>query len=192
MSVIFGIIEKDTPPPVIIIEHIIFWSICGGVIIFFLFIIAESFTGEVFISSFLFAAVFCIFIIFFRYGKDIQQKYFLVSAIYFLLFTAVTGILYIIIQKTGLYELYGRIILRMHAFYSLYGWNLTGMMVIIRWEDFPITLNTRKAIFFHWGVILLLAPAAKFIPALIFPAIAAYVLFLSVFFFSKNRVRTSS
>ncbi len=80
----------------------------------------------------------------------------------------------------------------MHAFYSLYGWNLTGMMVIIRWEDFPITLNTRKAIFFHWGVILLLAPAAKFIPALIFPAIAAYVLFLSVFFFSKNRVRTSS
>lgn len=192
LSIIFGIIENKTPSPVALFDHFAFWSICGGVIVFFLFIIAESFSGEVFISTYLFVTVLCIFLVFFRYGRRIQQKYFLVSAIYFLLFTAITGILYIIIKKTGSYELCGKIILRMHAFYSLYGWNLTGMMVIIRWEDFPIALNTRKAIFFHWGVILLLAPAAKFVPVLTVPAIASYIIFLSVFFFSGNRLRTSS
>lgn len=189
MSIIFGIIEKTDSYPVLLLEHLFFWFICGGVIVFFLFIIAQSFAGEVFISSFLFATVLCIFIMFFKYGKRMQQKYFLVSAIYFLLFTAITGILYIIIPRTGSYEFYGRIILRMHAFYSLYGWNLTGMMVILRWEDFPIALNTRKAIFFHWGVILILAPFAKFYPVLIIPAVTSYIIFLWVFFFSGSRVR---
>ncbi|HPS58674.1 MAG TPA: hypothetical protein PK514_11270 [Spirochaetota bacterium] len=192
MSIIFGILEKNIPVNVVMFGHLAFWSVCAGVIVFFLFIIAESFPGEVFISTFLFVTVLLIFLVFFRYGRRIQQKYFLVSAIYFLLFTAITGILYILIKNTGSYELQGRIILRMHAFYSLYGWNLTGMMVIIRWEDFPIALNTRKAIFFHWGVILILAPLAKFVPVLTLPAIASYIIFLSIFFFSKNKIRTSS
>lgn len=191
MSIIFGILEKNVASNVTMFEHLAFWSVCGGVIVFFLFIIAESFSGEVFISSFLFVTVLLIFLVFFRYGKKMQQKYFLVSAIYFLLFTAITGILYILIKNTGSCELQGRIVLRMHAFYSLYGWNLTGLMVITRWDDFPIALNTRKAIFFHWGVILVLAPAAKFIPLLTVPAVTAYIVFLAVFFFSGNRVRTS-
>lgn len=192
MSIIFGILEKNIPVNVVMFEHLAFWSVCAGVIVFFLFIIAESFPGEVFISTFLFVTVLLIFIVFFRYGRNIQQKYFLVSAIYFLLITAITGILYILIKQPGSYELQARIVLRMHAFYSLYGWNLTGMMVLIRWGDFPIALNTRKAIFFHWGVILVLAPVAKFLPVLSVPAIAAYIIFLAVFFFSGNRVRTSS
>jgi hypothetical protein len=117
-----------------------------------------------------------------------QQKYFLVSGIYFLMATAVTGILYIIIKQIAYDEIYGKIILRMHAYYSLYGWNLTGMMVIIRWDDFPIALKTKKGIYYHWGVILILAPFAKFFPVLIIPAVAAYTAFLAVFFFSGMRI----
>jgi hypothetical protein len=183
MSIIFGIIEDKGKTAIITGEHLSFWFICGGVIIFFLFIIVKSFHGEVFISLFLFMTVIFIFSIFFKHGKIIQQKYFLVSAIYFLMATAVTGILYILMKHINYNELHGKIILRMHAFYSLYGWNLTGMMVIIRWNDFPIALNTKKAIYYHWGVILVLAPLAKFIPQLIIPAICAYIIFLSVFFF---------
>ncbi len=192
MSIIFGILRKIDSWPVLVLEHLFFWSICGGVIVFFLFIIMESFTGEIFISVFLFITVLCIFIMFFKYGRIMQQKFFLVSAIYFLLFTALTGILYIILKKNPSYEFYNKIVLRMHAFYSLYGWNLTGMMVIIRWNDFPIMLNTGKAIFFHWGVILILAPLAKFYPVLTVPAIASYIFFLSVFFFSGNRAKSVS
>jgi len=187
MSIIFGIIEDNGNKLILTAEHFLFWFISAGVIIFFIFILFKFFAGEVFISSFLFLTVLIIFIIFFKFGKRMQQKYFLVSAIYFLMATAVTGILYIIIKQAVYDELYGKIILKMHAFYSLYGWNLTGMMVIIRWDDFPITLKTKKAIYYHWGVILILAPFAKFFPVLILPAIAAYTVFLAVFFFSGNR-----
>lgn len=184
MSIIFGIIEDKGNKIVLTTEHILFWSISAGVIVFFVFILLKFFPGEVFISSFLFLSVLYIFGIFFKYGKKMQQKYFLVSAIYFLMATAVTGIIYIILKQIAYNELCGKIILKMHAFYSLYGWNLTGMMVIIRWDDFPIALKTKKAIYYHWGVILILAPFAKFFPLLIVPAIAAYILFLAVFFFS--------
>jgi len=94
-----------------------------------------------------------------------------------------------VLTKFAFYEYYGKVILKMHAFYSLYGWNLTGMMVIIRWNDFPIALNTGKAIYYHWFVILLLAPIAKFYPAAVIPAIASYVLFLAFFFFSRKKVK---
>ncbi len=188
MSMIFGIIEDRADRKIMLLEHFLFWFICMGVIIFFIFILMKLFAGEVFISFFLFITVLFIFAVFFKYGRSMQQKYFLVSGIYFLMATAVTGILYIILKQVSYNELLGKIILRMHAFYSLYGWNLTGMMVIIRWDDFPITLKTRKAIFFHWGVILLLAPFAKFFPVLIMPAIASYIVFLAVFFFSGNMV----
>lgn len=191
MSIIFGIIEDNGDRKVLTAEHFQFWFICGGVIIFFIFIIMKSFSGEVFISSFLFITVITIFTVFFKFGRRMQQKYFLVSGIYFLMATAVTGILYIIIKPAPYDEIYGKIILRMHAFYSLYGWNLTGMMVIIRWDDFPIALKAKKAIYYHWGVILILAPFAKFFPGLIIPSIAAYTVFLGVFFFSAHRVSTS-
>ena len=192
MSIIFGIIEDRSDKRILTAEHFLFWSICMGVIIFFIFIIMKLFPGEVFISSYLFVTVLFIFAIFFKYGRRMQQKYFLVSGIYFLMATAVTGILYIILKEAAYDELYGKIILRMHAFYSLYGWNLTGMMVIIRWDDFPIALKTKKAIYFHWGVILILAPFAKFFPALIIPAIASYTLFLAVFFFSENVISSDT
>jgi len=188
MSIIFGIIENNGSKLILTAEHFLFWSINAGVIIFFIFIIMKFFPGEVFISSFLFLTVLFIFVIFFKYGRRMQQKYFLVSGIYFLMATAVTGILYIIIKQIAYNEIYGKIILRMHAFYSLYGWNLTGMMVIIRWDDFPIALKTKKGIYYHWGVILILAPFAKFFPQLIFPAVATYTIFLAVFFFSGNRI----
>lgn len=192
MSIIFGIIEDNRLKLVLTIEHVLFWFICAGVIVFFLFIIFALFPGEVFISFFLFFTVICIFVLFFKLGRRMQQKYFLVSAIYFLMATAVTGILYILVKHLSSYELYGKIILRMHAFYSLYGWNLTGMMVIIRWDDFPIALKTGKAIYFHWGVILLLAPFAKFFPYLALPAIVAYTGFIAVFFFSGNRLSSGT
>ena len=192
MSIIFGIIEDKGSKVILTVEHFLFWFISGGVIVFFIFIIMKFFHGEVFISFFLFVTVLFIFVIFFKFGEIMQQKYFLVSGIYFLMATAVTGILYIIIKQGAYDEFYGKIILRMHAFYSLYGWNLTGMMVIIRWGDFPIALKTKKAILFHWGVILILAPFAKFFPVLIFPAIAAYTVFLGVFFFSGNMISTAS
>ncbi len=150
MSIIFGIIESNGVKWLPAAEHVFFWLICGGVIIFFIFIIMKSFAGEVFISFTLCFTVAAIFMVFFRYGKIIQQKYFLVSGIYFLMATAVTGILYILMKHFLYDEFYGKLVLRMHAFYSLYGWNLTGMMVITRWEDFPIALNTKKAIYFHW------------------------------------------
>ncbi|OQA96202.1 MAG: hypothetical protein BWY23_02131 [Spirochaetes bacterium ADurb.Bin218] len=188
-SIIFSIFEDSKRHWVLYAEHFSFWTICAGVIIFFLFIIAKSFAGEVFISFTLFFTVIFIFVLFKKFGKRVQQKYFLVSGIYFLMATAITGILYILLKQLYYDEFLGKLILRMHAFYSLYGWNLTGMMVIIRWKDFPIALNTRKAIIFHWAVVLILAPLAKIYNILAIPAIISYIAFISVFFFSKNKLK---
>ncbi len=188
-SIIFGIIDKEKFRLLTIAEHLFFWFICGGVIIFFILIIMQSFPGEVFISFFLFFTVLAIFIAFFRYGSRMQQKYFLVSGMYFLLFSALTGIVYIVLSKFTFYKDYGKIVLRIHAFASLYGWNLTGMMVILRWDDFPIALNTGKILYFHWFIIMFLAPLAKFYSPLAVPAVVTYTIFITIFFFSKNKIR---
>ena len=102
---------------------------------------------------------------------------------FFLLGTAVTGVLYAALPEgsTG-YRVYGRQLLVMHSYLSLYGWNLSGLLVIMRWNDFPIRLNSRTAIMFHWIIILVLAPLGKnSVPAALL-SIAAYTVFLIIFF----------
>ena len=188
MSLIFSFMEKSDKGLFGPLKELGFWAINLGVIIFFIFIIFEQFAWQVVVTLGLFAAVIMILGIHMKLGLPQQQKQFLTSGLGFLLFTAVTGIVYIVFEIGPEYssEKY-RWLLRLHAFASLYGWNLCGLAVITRYYDFPISLNSKTLIGWHWFVVILLAPMGHLHPMLAFASVGGYMAVLYTIFFSHRR-----
>lgn len=143
MSVMFSFIRRDIGPLLRYLKQAFFWSVNLGVIVFFLFIIFEMQLAKVAIAVILFLTVVLIFGFFLLFGRDIQQKHFLLSGMVFLVFTGITGVFYIILADySTAYERWGRLLLACHAYLSLYGWSLSGLLILIRWNDFPLKLNS--------------------------------------------------
>jgi hypothetical protein len=186
LSVMFTFTVEKTPPAVRFLEHAIFWTVNLGVIIFFVFILMEWAVLQWIIATVLSVAVAAIFILFFKYGTSRQQKHFLVSGIVFLLFTAVTGIAYILVRHRGYGEQAGELVLSTHSYLSLYGWNLSGIMVILRKRDFPIRFNSYGAIAMHWITVAVLGPLGKEFPPFSVAAALCFALFLLFFFTGKR------
>jgi hypothetical protein len=173
MSVIFALMKSNGGLTTKYLKEISFWIINLGVIIFFLFILANWFIPQVFIASLLFITVSLILYLYWRQGIRLQQKSFLTSGILFLVITSITGIIYIFMEFSSTYTHEGALpLLRMHAFTALYGWNLSGLAVISRHGDFPIRLHSQKVLLLHWLTVLILCPLGFFYPL---PAIAAVI-----------------
>jgi hypothetical protein len=187
MSVMFSLMKDDIRKIIRVLKDIGFWIVNLGVIIFFLFIMFEKLYFQLVVTSILFCSVVMIFVLYEKLGIKTQQKNFLTSGMVFLLFTAVTGILYIIFQFHPDYspEKY-RLLLRIHAFASLYGWNLSGLAVICRYDDFPIMLDSKWIIIIHWITVVILAPLGyNFKPFAVF-AVVLYLILLYMILFSKG------
>ena len=75
----------------------------------------------------------------------------------------------------------------MHVFASLYGWNLCGLSVICRFNDFPIRLHSLYVIFIHWLTAVVLAPLGVFYGGFAFSAIIGYAFITLTLFFSSHR-----
>jgi len=188
MSVIFSLMKEDQPPTAIL-KELSFWVINLGVIIFFLFILANWFIPQVVIASILFLAVSLVLYLYLRLGIRLQQKAFLTSGILFLVITSITGILYILLAFSPGYDHQQALpLLRMHTFTALYGWNLSGLAVISRHGDFPIRLHSRKVILLHWLTVLILCPAGYFYPVAAIFAVLCYGWLLSILLFSHGQV----
>ena len=127
-----------------------------------------------------------IFFLFIATAPRVQQKTFLVSGMVFLLFTAITGILYILQYFHPFLDPYREYLLILHAMVSLYGWNLSGVFIIIRWNDFPIQLNSAAAIALHWTVVLVLAPLGKYSAVATLLTMVAYVTLLVIVFAGRT------
>jgi hypothetical protein len=135
------------------------------------------------IATALFAVVALMLVFFLRYGRPVQQKHFLLSGMVFLLFTGITGVLYIVLAHfPDPFATWGRLLLNSHSYLALYGWSLSGMLVLIRWNDFPLRVNSLSIIGMHWITLGIMAPLGKtsLIAALI--TISFYLYFLSLFF----------
>ncbi len=187
-SVIFNLMKNDTKGISSYLKEYGFWAINLGVITFFIFILLEMLVAQLFVTSILLGTVIMIFLLYIRLGIKAQQKNFLSSGIGFLLYTALTGILYIVMEFFP--ELYTRenirFLLSMHSFASLYGWNLSGLAIICRYHDFPLKLHSRGIILFHWVVVILLAPLGKYYLPFAILAVLCYVAMLIVIFFNKG------
>lgn len=187
MSVMFSYIRRSLAPPLYLVKQGFFWSVNLGVIIFFLFIIFDLQLAKMLIAVFLFITVILIFGYYLLLGIDVQQKHFLLSGMTFLVFTGITGVFYIVLAKyPEAHKQWGRLLLTGHAYLSLYGWSLSGLLILMRFNDFPLKLNSWLIIGFHWLVIGILAPLGKTDPFIAIAAIICYCLFLHLFFEEKD------
>lgn len=185
MSVMFSLIKDQFTPTIKVLKNIAFWVVNLGVILFFVFIIFQRFGWQLFVSSVLTCCVIMIFILYTRLGIREQQKNFLTSGMCFLLFTAVTGMLYIFLHMQGDYDReQSLLVLRLHAFASLYGWNLSGLAVLIRYFDFPIRLHSRRLIIVHWLTVAILAPLGYYYRPFAVVALVCYAWVLYNMLFS--------
>ncbi len=193
MSVMFFFIRRDISETLRYMKQAFFWTVNLGVIIFFVFIIFEMPIAKFTIATILFITVVLIFSFFLLLGVNIQQKHFLLSGMIFLVFTGITGVFYIELANfEPLYERWGRLLLTSHAYLSLYGWSLSGLLILIRWNDFPLKLNSWAIIFFHWLVIGILAPLGKTNLFFAVISLVCYCLFLHLFFAEKNSGRLTA
>ena len=189
MSVIFALMKEERILIISSLKESAFWTINLGVIIFFLFILAKLYLPQVVISVILFCTVALILFLYYHEGIRLQQKAFLTSGILFLLFTSVTGILYIFLAFSDNYDPARSLpLLRLHAFTALYGWNLSGLAVISRHGDFPIKLHSQKVIVLHWITVACLCPLGYFYPLLSIVAVAAYIWLLWMLLFNVGQV----
>lgn len=185
MSVMFSLIPDLEKPLMKVASLFAFWAVNLGVITFFLFIVAGKLWPQVAVTVVLFFTVLLIFTLFVKYVKELQQKSFLVSGMLFLLYTAITGIAYILLEiiSDGTVK-WGTLLLRLHAVAALYGWNLSGLAVIYRRYDFPIRLNSKQLIAGHWLLVGVAVPMGDQIPLVAGVAMVGYGLFLLLMFFS--------
>lgn len=195
MSVIFcqmnSLSEKGQSEPitqlVTMLKSSCFWTINLGVIIFFILILLEKLVLQVIIASILFCAVMLTYMLYRNLGTKLQQKYFLTSGMLFLVATAITGILYIVLAFSPTYqpEKY-KFLLKVHAYLSLYGWNLSGLAVLVRQQEFPIQLHSGKLVAMHWFTVLVLCPLGYYHRVFAVAAVLCYILILYFFFFRKG------
>jgi hypothetical protein len=183
MSVMFSFIKRDISPFLRIVKQTFFWTVNLGVIIFFLFIIFELATAKFIIATILFFTVTMIFSFFLLLGINVQQKHFLLSGMIFLVFTGITGVIYIVLAGfPELYTRWGKLLLSCHSYLSLYGWSMSGLLILMGWNDFPLKLNSWWVITFHWLVIAILAPLGETNLVLAVIASVCFCLFLHFFF----------
>ncbi|MBU8848260.1 MAG: hypothetical protein KOO65_06445 [Desulfobacterales bacterium] len=188
LSLVFSMLKKIEGSSAKVVMEVCFWTITLGVIIFFIFILFERFIPQIFVTAALFTAVVIVFLLYTKFADNIQQKLFLTSGIGFLILTAVSGIVYICMQMSEGYDPQKiKWLLHMHVFASLYGWNLCGLSVICRFDDFPIRLHSPTVIFIHWLTAIVLAPLGVFYGWFAIFAIIGYSFITLTLFFSSNK-----
>ena len=187
MAVIFSFMKGDFSRVILRLKNIGFWNVNLGVIIFFIFILFEMFIPQVFVTTILFLSVILIYYLFLKLGRRLQQKSFLISGMFFLLYTAVTGIAYIILKFFPSYDHENlKFFMRMHSYAALYGWNLSGLAVICRRNDFPIRLHSKTIITVHWITVILLAPLGTYYQPFAVAALISYGFVLYMILFSEG------
>jgi len=187
-SVMFSLAKADADRRIRFLRELSFWVINLGVIIFFVFIILQVFAMQVIVAFLLFIDVLLVFFLFKHDSQPIEQENYLVSGIMFLVFTSITGILitlgetYLPVQEPHSWAL----LLQIHAYLSLYGWNLSGLTVIVRFKEFPLHLHNLEIILLHWLIVSLLAPLGSLYAVFAVIALPAFASLIGLILFSQG------
>ncbi len=190
MHLLFSLSRPFTRPGRAKLAQVLFWTLNLGVITFFVFILAEWTGAELFISLVLSSAVVALLTLFASAGRLGQEKAVLLSGLAFLFLTAITGVAYILMARAAPPGPHPSTLLTAHAFLSLYGWNLSGLVVLARREDFPLATPAVFLVGLHWIALGVLAPAGELVPGLAWAAFILYTVFLGAALFSPRRVRS--
>jgi hypothetical protein len=184
--------KGDVSGLVLRLKNVGFWNVNLGVIIFFMFILFEMLIPQLIVTTILFVSVVLIYFLYKDLGTRDQQKNFLTSGMFFLWYTAVTGIAYIVFEFSPIYDTEKmKFLLRMHSFAALYGWNLSGLAVICRKGDFPISLHSRYIIGIHWVTAVIFAPLGSYYRIFAVCSLLGYGFILYTMLFSKKAISVS-
>ncbi len=186
-SVMFSFMKPEGDRLYMALKEISFWSINLGVITFFLFIIFELVVPELIISNILLAAVIMTYVIFLKNSRRAQQRAILSSGLAFLVATGITGVAYLFEYFWPEMEQHHDLLLVLHATVALYGWNLSGLFIVVREDDFPLRLSLPPVIALHWLTVLVLAPLGKYLIPVAILALPAYMALLGLVFFSRSK-----
>lgn len=185
ISYIMAYLYSEKRPYLNSMKNIIFWVLNLGVITLFLGIITESLYLEVFISIILTIGVILLIYVFWIYFPHGTARLYLLSGLSFLIITAISGILFAILNPYPEYKFIQKYLLKLHAIFSLYGWNLSGLIVVMKTRDHftsKIFHKTWTFILFHWisliaAIIGLNSPEITFISIFIFAGALFYTIF---------------
>lgn len=189
MSVMFRFAPPRGGRTDAVLRELSFWSITLGVIVFFLFIIFEQTTAELVIANLLLASVCMVYWLFATSSKAApkQQRALLLSGMGFLVLTGATGVFYLLEALWPAVEAYHDYFLTWHATVALYGWNLSGLFIVVRWEAFPIFRRVAPVVALHWLTVLVLAPIGKYVLAVAALALPAYALLVGLVFLGRRQ-----
>jgi len=158
ISIVFKSLKTEYNKTINSIGLLLFWTITVGVIVFFIFILMELLIAEIVMASTLVCAVSGLLLLFYHNDQDSPHRALLLSAMTFLFFTGVTGLLYILKYEFAVFEQSHKYLLTLHGKISLYGWNLIGIFLAIRWKDKVIPSQSKLIIPMHWIAIVCFAP----------------------------------
>lgn len=191
-SVIFSFMKPPASRADRVLRELSFWTITLGVTAFFGFIIFELVALEIVISNALLAAVIITFVIVRRDTPDVQQRLVLTSGMLFLIVTGITGVFYLfesfVPTERGFYEF----LLVVHGTVSLYGWNLSGLFIVVRANSYPIFKRPASFVLLHWLSVFVLTPLGKYHGPIALLALAAYVVLVGSFFFTRSLKATEA
>lgn len=187
-SIMFSLAKDEPGKHNHFLREVSFWVINLGVILFFIFIILQVFAMQVVVAMLLFVDVLLVFFLFKQGSKHVEQSNYVVSGILFLVCTSITGILitlgetYFPVKDPHSWAL----LMQIHAYLSLYGWNLSGLTVIIRYKEFPLHLHNLEVILLHWLIVSLLAPLGSLYPLFAVIALPAFASLIGLILFSHG------
>jgi hypothetical protein len=185
-SVIFSFMKPPKSLSDKVLREVSFWTITLGVITFFGFIIFELGGAEVVVSNTLLAAVVLTYAIFRRDTPAVQQKLILTSGMLFLIVTGLTGVFYLFDSFIPMSEETRRFILVLHATVSLYGWNMSGVFIVVRASAYPIFKRPVAFVLLHWLSVFILTPLGKYYGPVALVALVAYAVLVGSFFFTRS------
>ncbi|MBT3220280.1 MAG: hypothetical protein HN348_14430 [Proteobacteria bacterium] len=188
-AVMYSQMKRRGTPLYNVLREVSFWSINLGVITFFIFIIFKVLIAEMIISNILFAAVILTFVLFWRNAESNQPKLLLASGVGFLVITAISGVVYLSnylfpTLSEDQVQSFHHVLIVWHATVALYGWNLSGLFIIVRHGDFPVVKWVGLLIAFHWTTVMFLVPMGKFYPLVAPLALVAWITLIGIVFFT--------
>ncbi len=155
----------------------VFWMLNLGVITLFLGIITESFLLEIIVSVVLFLGVLILGTIYFLQFPGGGPKTMITSGLFFLITTASSGIAYAVVSGRPEYEPAGKYLLKLHAIYSLFGWNLSGLLVVVANRLPQNKISIIPLVVLHW-VSLTLVIAGLFSYPIYMAGVVVFTIFL--------------
>lgn len=161
-SIIYDIIDQKDNPKLKLQKEVSFWFVNIGVIIFFIFIIFKMVIGEIFCAVLLTIFILLTIYLFFKNTSYFRNKKLLISGMFFLVLTSLTGLSMIFLQSfysnIPRYQFLNSLLLQMHGYLALYGWSLSGLIVIIKNLDIQQKFQNNKKILIHWFLLSTLVP----------------------------------